>query len=121
MSVLNQYTHRRVIMWQVPVGNQYFDTMNNTPGHYQDNRAEYILGHVPDFAAAGIIGVLFGTGQAYGASNTDAMHDGVTNPAPINTFECNACNTHVSTYPDDDGGYLRIFIGAYMKNPLKLS
>jgi hypothetical protein len=121
ISALNQNTHRRLIMWQVPMGNQYFKTMNNTPGHYQDNKAEYILGNIPSFAAAGFIGVLFGTGQANGTANTDATNDGVTNPAPINTYECNGCNTHVSSYADDDGGYLRIFIGAYMKNPVMLS
>jgi hypothetical protein len=121
ISLLNQDTHRRVVMWQVPIGNQYFDTMNDSSGHEQDNRAEYILGHVANFAAAGIVGVLFGTGHAYGTANTDVMNDGVTNPAPISTYECNDCNTHVSSYPDDDGGYLRIFIGAYMKNPVMLS
>lgn len=121
ISLLTQDTHRRVVMWQVPVGNQYFDTMNNTTGHYQDNRAEYILGHVSDFASAGIIGVLFGSGQSGGTANTDAMKDGVTNPAPISTYECNDCNNHTSSYPDDDGGYLRIFIGAYMKKPVMLS
>jgi hypothetical protein len=120
ISQLSQATNRRVVMWQVPMGNQYFDTMNNSPGHYQDNRAEYILGHVQDFANAGVIAVLFGPGNG-GTMNTDAMHDGVTNPAPISTYECNMCNNHVSSYPDDDGGYLRIFVGQYMQNPLPLS
>lgn len=120
ISMLNRDTHRRVVMWQVPIGNQYFDTMNNSPGHYQDNRAEYILGHVTSFAAAGIISVLFGPGNG-GTMNTDRMHDGVTNPAPIDSYECHACNTHVSSYSDDDGGYLRLFIGAYMQHPIALS
>ena len=44
-------------------------------------------------------------------TNTDAKGDGMTNPAPVNSFQCNACNTHVSQYSDDDGGYLRIFGG----------
>jgi hypothetical protein len=120
IGYLSQDTHRRIVMWQVPMGNQYFDTMNNSPGHYQDNRAEYILGNVRSFAAAGIIAVLFGPGN-YGTMNIDARHDGVTNPAPINTYECNACNNHQSAYPDDDGGYLRIFVGLYMKNPVPIS
>ncbi|HLI07221.1 MAG TPA: hypothetical protein VKV40_11695 [Ktedonobacteraceae bacterium] len=120
IGYLSQDTHRRIVMWQVPMGNQYFDTMNNSPGHYQDNRAEYILGNVPSFAAAGIIAVLFGPGN-YGTMNIDAMHDGVTNPAPISTYECNDCNNHQSVYPDDDGGYLRIFVGLYMKNPYPIS
>jgi hypothetical protein len=99
-------------MWQVPAGNQYFDTMDNTQGHTQDNRAEYILGHIADFAAAGIMGVLFGPGNG-GTTVTDARNDGVTNPAPISTYECARCNTHTSAYADDDGGYLRIFVGQY--------
>ena len=41
-----------VIVWQVPEGNQYFDTENNTDGHYQDNRAEYFFGHVGELAQA---------------------------------------------------------------------
>ena len=121
ISMLNRDTHRRVVMWQVPMGNQYFDTMNNSPGHYQDNRAEYILGHVTSFAAAGIISVLFGSPGNGGTMNTDRMYDGVTNPAPIDSYECQFCNTHVSSYSDDDGGYLRLFIGAYMQHPVALS
>lgn len=120
ISALSQDTHRRVVLWQVPMGNQYFDTMNNTAGHYQDNRVEYILGHVSSFARAGLIAVLFGPGNG-GTMNVDAMHDGVTNPAPISTYECHFCNTHRSQYADDDGGYLRIFVGRYMRHPLAIS
>jgi hypothetical protein len=105
---------RRILMWQVPVGNQYFDTLDNSQGHTQDNRAEYILGHIADFAAAGIIGVLFGPGNG-GTTVVDARNDGITNPAPISTYECARCNTHTSAYADDDGGYLRVFLGQYYK------
>ncbi len=114
-SALSTDTGRGILMWQVPVGNQYFDTENNSTGHTQDNKAEYILGHVADFAHAGVIGVLFGPGNG-GTYVQDAQGDGVTNPPPINTYECNRCNTRTSTYPDDDGGYLRIFVGQYYKN-----
>lgn len=117
---LSQNTHHRIVMWQVPMGNQYFDTMDNSPGHYQDNRAEYILGNVASFAAAGVIAVLFGPGNG-GTLNIDNMHDGVTNPAPISSYECNFCNTHTSIYPDDDGGYLRIFVGLYMQHKVAIS
>lgn len=120
ISQLSQATHRRVVMWQVPEGNQYFDTMNNTPGHYQDNRAEYILGNVSSFAAAGVIAVLFGPGNS-GTINVDAQHDGITNPAPISSYECSLCNTHSSSYADDDGGYLRIFVGQYLQHPVAIS
>lgn len=114
VSALSAATGRRVVMWQVPEGNQYFDTMNDAPHHTQDNRAEYILGHVADFARAGVVAVLFGPGNG-GTNVSDEAHDGITNPPPITSYQCDRCNTHLSTYPDDDGGYLRLFVGAYYR------
>ncbi len=113
-SAVSSDTSRRILMWQVPVGNQYFDTENNSTGHTQDNKAQYIIGHIADFANAGVIGVLFGPGNG-GTNATDSRGDGVTNPAPINTYQCNQCNNHTSQYADDDGGYLRINLGQYYK------
>jgi hypothetical protein len=115
VHALVKNTGRRLLMWQAPIGNQYFDTENNTQGHTQDNKAQYILDHVADFASAGVIGVLFGPGNG-GTYAQDARHDGVTNPAPISTYQCDKCNSHKSSYADDDGGYLRIFVGQYYKS-----
>ena len=121
VSALTAATGRHVVMWQVPEGNQYFATMNNTHHHMQDNRPEYILGHIADFARAGVAAVLFGPGND-GTMVGDAAHDGVTNPAPISSYQCDRCNTHLSVYPDDDGGYLRLFVGAYYRQgPLPLA
>lgn len=118
---LSQQTKRWILLWQVPEGNQFFATENNTQHHTQDNRAEYILGHVADFAQAGIAGVLFGPGNN-GTMVDDASHDGVTNPPPIASYQCEHCNTHLSIYPDDDGGYLRLFVGAYYRHsPMQLA
>jgi hypothetical protein len=114
-SALASGTGRSLMLWQVPVGNQYYDTENNSQGHTQDNKAQYILGHVADFARAGFIGTLFGPGNG-GSHALDAQRDGVTNPAPISTFQCDRCNNHTSSYADDDGGYLRINVGQYYKN-----
>src|SRR5712692_112915 len=119
IGLLSQDVHRRVVIWQVPIGNQYFDTMDNSAGHYQDNRAEYILGNASSFATVGIIAILFGPGNG-GTMNIDKMNDGITNPAPIVTYECNLCNNHRSIYADDDGGYLRIFIGLYLRHPVAI-
>jgi hypothetical protein len=111
-SALTSGTQRCMLLWQVPEGNQYFDTEDNTAGHTQDNKAAYILGHVGAFARAGIAGVLFGPGNG-GTELYDRKGDGITNPAPVSGFGCDRCNTHRSSYPDDDGGYLRIFVGQY--------
>jgi len=117
MTELHARTARQLVVWQVPVGNQYFETMNQTLGHYQDNRAEYFLSHVSALQAAGIVAVLFGSGGNDNSTTyTDSRGDGVTNTAPISTFECAGCNSHVSVWSDDDGGYLRIFVGAYYAN-----
>jgi hypothetical protein len=115
MTRLRADTNRPLVVWQVPVGNQYFLTMNNTAGHYQDNRAEYFLSHTAALVSAGIQAVLFGSGNANQTTYTDAMADGITNNNGVATsgFQCSACNTHVSQYADDDGGYLRVFVGRY--------
>jgi hypothetical protein len=115
MSRLHTDSGLPLIEWQVPIGNQYFDTENNTNGHYQDNRAEYFIAHPTQLTAAGIVAVLFGAGNAEQTTYTDAMSDGVTNPAPVVSWQCNQCNNHVSTVSDDDGGFLRTAVGAYYR------
>src|SRR5581483_3970207 len=76
VGAAGQATGRPVMVWQVPEGNQYFDSENNTNGHYQDNRAEYFFGHVAELAQAGIIGVLFGAGNAGSTVHVDDKKDG---------------------------------------------
>ncbi|HEV2405483.1 MAG TPA: hypothetical protein VGR88_08530, partial [Ktedonobacterales bacterium] len=121
VALVSHETGRKVVLWQVPEGNQYFDTMDNSAHHTQDNRAQYLLAHVADFANAGVIAALFGTGGG-GTTVDDAAGDGVTNPTPIISFGCDRCDNHVSAYADDDGGFLRIFVGAYYRHgPLKLA
>ena len=110
-------TARPQVAWQVPVGNQYFLTMNNTCGHYQDNVAQYFISHSNDLYNAGLIAVLFGSGNSCQTTYTDGQNDGVTNNGGVPTTDtlgyCSACNTHTSTWADDDGGFLRVFVGQY--------
>ncbi|MDB5076069.1 MAG: hypothetical protein JWO42_2248 [Chloroflexi bacterium] len=112
ISAAGQATGRPIMVWQVPEGNQYFATVNNTNGHYQDNRAEYIFSHIAELAQAGVIGVLFGAGNGGSTVQHDGMGDGITNPASFCTSDGlssgQICNTHTSTVSDDDGGYLRM-------------
>ncbi len=112
ISAANAATGKSVIVWQVPEGNQYFDSENNTNGHYQDNRAEYFFGHVAELARAGIIGVLFGAGNGGSTVEYDGMNDGVTNPTATCTSDGissgQVCDNHSSTVSDDDGGYIRV-------------
>jgi hypothetical protein len=111
-----------LVVWRIPLGNTVMAACNNTPWHYRDNRAEYWLEnypenrHIAEWAAAGFVGLLFGGGTAECTVHVDNAKDGVTNPAPVA-----GAKGEVSTFPDDDGGYLRLRAGNYYrKGPLPL-
>lgn len=112
-SAFTTAAQKRLVIWQIPVGNTLMRSCNNTNYHYQDNREQYWLENYPNNAAisslaqAGVIGLLFGPGTSGPTDVYDAAGDGITNPAPING------NTGVATYPDDDGGLLRLNVGKY--------
>ncbi|MCW2990867.1 MAG: hypothetical protein JWM73_1461 [Solirubrobacterales bacterium] len=104
--------NRRVILWQIPLGNRVMRTVDNTRFHYQDNRVEWLLGpdrdaHLAAYEKAGVIGLLFGKAQATDTCACDAAGDGITNPTAING------NRLLSTSADDDGGYFRRQVAAF--------
>ena len=104
----------RMAAWQIPLGNTLMRAMNNTWGHYQDNRVEWLLGsasraHLRAYASAGYVGFLFGGGADGTTCACDAQHDGVTDPQPI------GANTRASLTADDDGGYFRAQAREYYK------
>lgn len=110
----------RMAAWQIPLGNTLMRAMNDTWGHYQDNRVEWLLGtagrtHLRAYAKAGYVGFLFGGGADGTTCACDAQHDGITDPQAI------GANTHASLTADDDGGYFRAQARAYYKTgPLGL-
>ncbi|MDQ3962944.1 MAG: hypothetical protein M3277_03400 [Actinomycetota bacterium] len=96
----------RMVLWQIPLGNTKMRAMNNTWGHYQDNRPQWLLGgrsrrHLRAYIDAGVVALLFGGGAAGTTCACDAQGDGVTNPRPINGNDIRSFNS------DDDGGYFR--------------
>jgi hypothetical protein len=103
---------KRVVLWQIPLGNTRMRAVNNTWQHYQDNRVEWFLddpsrAHLAEYVQAGVVAFLFGRGADGNTCACDASGDGVTNPAPING------NTRVSLSADDDGGFFRERTAAY--------
>jgi hypothetical protein len=103
---------RRVVVWQVPMGNQYFDTENDSTGHTQDNRAEYFFAHIGQLVNNGLIGMIFGTGTDGNTSVTDPERDGVKNyPSFCTAAGVSSgvvCDNHLTVWSDNDGGYIRI-------------
>jgi hypothetical protein len=122
-------TGKRIVMWQIPYGNTRMRAMNNTNGHYQDNRPEWLLDeaartHLSAYRAAGVVAFLFGGGASGVTCACNARNDGVTNPAAVNgntiASELAAAGTAPSLVTrgstptlvtphaaDDDGGFFR--------------
>jgi hypothetical protein len=104
----------RMEAWQIPLGNTVMRAMNDTWGHYQDNRVQWLLGsngraHLRAYVRAGYVGFLFGGGADGTTCACDARHDGVTNPPPIDG------NTRASLSADDDGGYFKSRVRSYYR------
>jgi hypothetical protein len=120
---------KRIVMWQIPLGNTRMRSVNNTTGHYQDNRPEWLLddparAHLAAYRDAGVVAFLFGGGATGTTCACDRQNDGVTNPSPINgnTLASELASpgtppvqvtrgttpTLVTPYAaDDDGGFFR--------------
>jgi hypothetical protein len=66
--VYSRRAHQRIVKWQIPLGNTLRSVMNNTWGHYRDNRVQWLLGasggrkHLRAYRDAGVIALLFGGG-----------------------------------------------------------
>ena len=126
---------KRLVMWQLPLGTMRMRAQNNTWGHYQDNRVEWLLddatrAHLTSYRDAGVVAFLFGGGAAGVTCACDANGNGVTNPAPINGNTMQSQLAAAGTPPsqttvggvptlvtpyaaNDDGGYFRWRVWAY--------
>lgn len=56
-------TAKPLLWWQMPLGVPSA-TPGGTAGHYRDNRVRYLFNHPKEFADAGGIGAVFGTGAS---------------------------------------------------------
>ena len=99
-------------LWQIPQGNTRMRAMDNTRGHYQDNRVQTLLdpsrSELRRYRDAGIDALLFGHAVPGATCACDATGDGVTNPAPIDG------NVAASLSADDDGGLFKALVRRYV-------
>jgi hypothetical protein len=136
--------NKRIVMWQIPLGNTRMLSVNNTDGHYQDNRAEWFFDeaartHLTAYRDAGVVAFLFGGGASGVTCACNAKGDGVTNPAAINGNTMASELASAGTAPtqvmrgstptlvtpyaaDDDGGFFRWRAWKYYQDgPMSLS
>jgi hypothetical protein len=93
----------RIVLWQIPLGNTKTAAVNDTYGHYADNRVQWLLGdpsgrHLRQYVNAGVIGLLFGGAVSGTTCACDKDNDGI----------------------DDDGGYFKQRAADYAANPVRL-
>ncbi len=136
--------NRRIVMWQIPLGNTKMLSENNTDGHYQDNRTEWFFDevartHLTAYRTAGVVAFLFGGGASGVTCACNAKGDGVTNPPAINGNTMASELAPAGTAPsqvmrgstptlvtpyaaDDDGGFFRWRAWKYYQDgPMPLS
>ena len=106
LKTFSAVSQKRIVLWQIPLGNTRMLAQNNTWNHYQDNRAEWLLDdpartHLQTYIDAGVVAFLFGGGAGGVTCACDAAGDGLTNPSAING------NTLTSLSADDDGGFFK--------------
>jgi hypothetical protein len=113
LATFSRESRKRVVVWQIPLGNTLMRAQDNSWGHFQDNHVQTVLGgsraQLRAYAQAGVIAFLFGGGADGTTCACDARKDGVTDPAPING------NARASLSADDDGGYFRARARAYYR------
>jgi hypothetical protein len=116
-------TSKRIVMWQIPLGNTKMRAESNTTGHYQDNRPEWLLDepartHLAAYRDAGVVAFLFGGGAGGTSCACDGQNDGVTNPPAVNgNSYVSAAGTGAPSFngttlttpyaANDDGGFFR--------------
>ena len=120
LRTFSRDTTRRIVLTRIPVGKTKMRSVNNTFGHYQDNRVQNLLvarkyRRLRTYRRAGVIALLFGGGVPGNTCACDFQKDGVTNPRPING------NRRQARRRDDDGGYFRAQARRYYRRgPLRL-
>lgn len=112
-------TRTRAVVWQLPLGNTVMRAMDDTWGHFRDNRVQTLLDDgrrrtLRGLARAGVVGLLFGPGADGTTTAWDWSRDGVTNPPRV------FGRTRDSLSAADDGGFFGQVARRYARDPLRL-
>jgi hypothetical protein len=137
LKTLSGLTNKRLMQWQIPVGNTKMRAENNTTNHYQDNHVEKILDVndktlINQYLDAGVVAFIFGRGAYEQSDYADSINDGATNFAPLtyhgSTTSISSVLAAAGTPPslsvdgvtlttpyakDDDGGFFRYVAQQY--------
>jgi hypothetical protein len=80
VKALTEALGKPALYWQTPLGNM---SQTNTTNHWQDNRVDYLLGHMGELAAAHAVGAAFGAGAG---DQTTPESDGGNFVAKANAY-----------------------------------
>ncbi|MEV4560401.1 RICIN domain-containing protein [Kitasatospora sp. NPDC049285] len=58
-KTMSESVGKPVVLWQIPLGNM---AQNNTPGHYKDDKVDWLFSHLDQTANAHVGALLFGAG-----------------------------------------------------------
>lgn len=61
IKAISSAAGKPVLLWQTPFGVPS-TVAGGTDGHYRDNRVKYLFSHMPEVAASGSFGIVFGAG-----------------------------------------------------------
>lgn len=71
-KTMSETIGKPIVLWQIPVGNM---AQNNTPGHYRDDKVDWLFSHLNQVAAAHVAALLFGAGWSEQTTpETDGGH-----------------------------------------------
>jgi hypothetical protein len=113
-------TGLRAAAWQLPLGNTVMRAVDDSWGHFRDNRVQWLLDgpaaarHRRLLARNGVIALLFGSGAEGATCACDWRRDGVTNPKSV------FGNLRRSYSADDDGGFFRHLARLHERRPTAL-
>ncbi|MCU1600242.1 MAG: hypothetical protein JWO22_951 [Frankiales bacterium] len=123
LGTITSRTGLPATLWQIPLGNTVYSVENNTYGHYQDNRVQYLFDHLREVQAAGVTGLIFGAGNGDSTYQFDRLLDVTDNSRIVCTTlgshsQKLLCPSRTASSTDDDGGYFRERATAYFAAPL---
>ncbi len=113
-------TGTRAVVWQLPLGNTVMRAMDDTWGHFRDNRVQTLLDDAPRYR------VLRGLRERASSACCSAPARTAPRTPPTGAETASRTRRRSSARraaplnADDDGGFFRLLSRRYARSPLRL-